>query len=112
MKIPDWYELVLLGLAAWRSFQLVAFDEVLNRPRRWALRLGDEWKDVHDPIPDDYRYAWARWLVCPYCAGAWVALAWWASFEIWAKETLVLASLLAVSTLVIGLAKILSSEKT
>ena len=28
MSIPNWYELILLALAAWRTFQLIAQDEI------------------------------------------------------------------------------------
>lgn len=73
---PSWFEFLLLGLAAWSTFQLAAHDTILDRPRRKVLRMGKEWKKPGDPVPDDYRLEWGIFLVCPYCAGFWIWVAW------------------------------------
>ena len=39
MSVPGWYELLLLSLAAWRVFHLLAEDDILDRPRRYVTRL-------------------------------------------------------------------------
>ena len=118
MKIPDWFQLVVLGLAAWRTFQLVAFDEILDRPRRWALRVGSEWQPGLNPqtkrpyeVPDDYRLKWGIWLTCPYCAGAWIAAIWWGAFELTPHWTMVFAILAALFCFPIAGHKLLSKEE-
>ena len=70
-------ELVLLALAAWRVFQLIAVDDILDRPRRYVTdRLSEKWD---------------LFIECPYCAGFWIALAWWAAWQIDRSGTLVAA---------------------
>ena len=50
MEVPNWYELALLSLAAWRIFHLVSDDDILDRPRRWVLRLDPAWEKEGDPV--------------------------------------------------------------
>ena len=96
MNVPSWYEAALLALAAWRIFQLVSEDDILNRPRRYVTdRLG--------PKLDDF-------IVCPYCAGFYITLAWYVSWQIWPHGTLVAASLFAIHALMIGAYKVLVPE--
>lgn len=71
--IPSPYEFVLLALAAYRLWRLISEDEVLEKPRRWLVRLPQTW-DEGDAIPKQYRNEWALFLTCPWCAGAWVSL--------------------------------------
>ncbi len=103
--IPDWYEALLLSVAAWRVFQLLAFDDILDRPRLWLLRLGKDWRS-----PKEYREKAADFLECGYCFGFWVALLWWISWLIFPYETLVATVPFVLSTGVVGVAKLLSSE--
>jgi len=110
VSVPNWYELLLLGLAAWRIFQLLAHDEILDRPRRYVTRLGRDWQKEGDPVPKAYREKWMLFLECPYCAGFWIAGLWWVSWLIWPHGTLVAATLFSLSALVIGANKVLSSE--
>ena len=80
--VPAWWPFVLLALAAFRLFHLLAEDVILNRPRRWFLRRipkGDEW------------------LLCPWCCGAWCALGWWLAWCAWPHWTLVVAVPFAIS---------------
>jgi hypothetical protein len=70
--IPDWYIFILLALVAFRVWRLLAEDDILERPRRWFLRLPREWKE--GPTPSGYKEKWALFLICPWCAGAWVSL--------------------------------------
>jgi hypothetical protein len=96
MSVPDWWEFALLALAAWRVFQLIAEDEILNGPRRYVTsRLSEKWE---------------LFIECPYCAGFWIALAWWAAWQIEDEWTLIVAVPWALSAGVIGAAKILSPE--
>ena len=111
MTIPDWYQLLLLGAAAWRVFQLISQDDILDRPRRWALRMGNQWEKEGDPVPNDYRIHWAQFITCPYCAGFWIAVAWWLAFQATEKWTVMFAVPWALSALVIAGAKLLSPDE-
>lgn len=108
MNIPNWYELLLLGAAAWRIFQLISDDDILDRPRRYLLRLGNEWEKEGDPVPSNYRVSTGIFITCPYCAGFWIALAWWGAWQIWPHATLVIAVPFVISAGVVALAKVLS----
>ena len=110
MSIPDWWEAVLLAGAAWRVFQLLAFDAILDQPRRYLTRLGKEWEKEGDLIPKEYREKWGLFINCPYCLGFWIALLWWVAWQIWPHGTLVAATPWMLSAGVVGLHKILSSE--
>lgn len=107
MKIPDWWEAVLLSAAAWRSFQLISADDILDWPRRKILRLGT-WQQDGDPIPSNYRSGLGNFVKCSYCMGFWVALAWWGAWQITGHWTLVFAVPFALSTGVIALARVYS----
>ena len=111
MSVPDWYQLLLLAAAAWRTFQLVSEDDLLDRPRRWTLRLGSEWKKEGDQVPAGYRAKWGAFITCPYCSGAWLAAAWWAAWQLEEHWVTIAAVPFALSALVIGQAKILSSDE-
>lgn len=117
MNVPDWFELVLLFAAAWRVFQLIGHDDILDGPRRRVLRLGKTWKKNARPgtpeseVPDDYRLKWGVFITCPYCAGFWIGLVWWAAWQISEHWTEVVAVPFAISAGVIGLHKILQEEE-
>lgn len=85
----------MLALAAWRTFQLLAEDDILDAPRRYVTeRLSETWQDFAE---------------CPYCLGAWCAIAWWGAWLIWPHETLVAATPFMLSAGVIAAAKVLSA---
>lgn len=109
--IPNWYALVLLSLAAWRTFQLLSDDDILDRPRRWVLGLGNDWEKDGDPVPEEYKIDWAKFLICPYCFGFWISIWWYLAWLAWDTGALVLATPLAISALVVAQAKILSREE-
>lgn len=113
MNVPGWWASVILALAAWRVFNLLAFDDILDRPRRYITRLGNaleddkgNWKN----IPPGYRIGLANFLTCPYCLGFWVALAWWGAWQVYPHETLVAATPFMLSAALIGAHKILAAE--
>ena len=110
MKTPDWYGIVLLALAAWRTFHLIAHDDILDKPRRRLLRLSKTWQQEGDATGPDYREKWAAFITCPYCAGFWIALAWWGAWQMWGHGTLVAAVPFAINAGVIGAQRVLSSE--
>jgi hypothetical protein len=49
-------------------------------------------------------------IECAYCAGFWLAGAWWLSWILWPYETLVVAVPWALSAGVIAASKVLSSD--
>jgi hypothetical protein len=76
---PSWYALALLTLAAYRSWLLLAVDEVGAPFRRLMTGIS------------------SRWVDCPWCSGFWIGVAWWLAWEAWPRWTLVAATALAVS---------------
>ena len=110
MNIPDWWEAFLLAAAAWRCFQLAAFDDLFDKPRRYVTRLGPKWQKDGDETPEAFRANLALFLTCPYCFGFWIALAWWAAWQAWPHGTLVVAVPLALSAGLVGVHRFLSSE--
>ena len=64
MTTPGWYPLVLLALAAYRTYRLAATDTILERPRA--------------RIPQRFM----EFVECPWCLGFWIALCWWAGYQI------------------------------
>jgi hypothetical protein len=103
MKIPDWYTLALLAFAAFRTFRLIAEDDILDRPRAWLLRYRG-W-DGTGPPPKGYRVKWGEWITCPWCAGFWISILWWGAWQVWPHGTTVSAVPLAVSALLALIAK-------
>jgi Protein of unknown function (DUF1360) len=71
-----------MALAAWRTWVLVARDDITD-PARKKLSL---W--------------WQEFLECPYCAGFWIAVVWWAAFELWPHGTPIAATAVALTALV------------
>lgn len=110
MNVPDWWGATLLALAAWRVFHLIAFDDILDRPRRHILRLDKSWKQEGDATGEKYREKWGKFITCPYCAGFYQALLWWGAYQLWEHGTLVVASVFAINAGLIGAQRVLSSE--
>ena len=96
MSVPDWWEALLLALAAWRIFQLIAEDTILDGPRRYVTAQLDA--------------KWELFIECPYCAGFWIAVAWWAAWQIEPHWTLIVAVPWALSAGVVAAAKVLSPD--
>ena len=96
MSIPEPWEAILLALAAWRIFQLIAEDTILDGPRRYVTARLDA--------------KWELFILCAYCAGFWIAVAWWAAWQIEPEWTLIVAVPWALSAGVVAAAKVLSPE--
>lgn len=86
MSIPTWYDLVLLSLAAFRSWKLIAEDAIFDRPRLWFVGRVPKWM--------------VELIECPWCLGLWLGLAWWAGWQLWPKGAIIAASAFAISVLV------------
>jgi hypothetical protein len=101
VQIPDWFTLLVLGAAAWRTFQFVAYDDLLERPRARVLKRLDK--------EGEY---WSLFITCPYCAGFWNALAWWLAWWLISPFwVLALAIPWALSAIVVGLHKVLAMDE-
>lgn len=98
MKIPDWWQALLLALAAYRTWRLIGLDTITAGWRHRVTRLG-VWRN-EDTIPFDYRAGLAEWLQCPWCLGSWCALVWWVVWELWPHGALVAAAPFAVASAV------------
>ena len=110
MKIPDWWETLILTAAAWRIFHLLAHDDILNRPRRYVTRLDPRWRKEGDPTGMTYRETLGNFITCPFCLGFWIALATWGLWELWPHGALVAATPLTFSAVVVAAQRYLSSE--
>lgn len=109
MSVPNWYALALLAAAAWRTFQLLANDDILDRPRRKLLRIAKNWHPGQ-PANAEYREKWGVFLTCPYCAGFWLSLVWWGFWQWQPHWTLVVAVPLAVNAGLVALAKTIGTD--
>lgn len=109
MNVSDEFEIILVAIAAWRTFNLIAFDKVLNQPRQWLVKLGWDWKEG-DEIPEQYKLDWAYFLTCPYCAGFWISFVWWVAWLIAPHPVAIFAVLFFFATTVVALAKPLTPE--
>lgn len=85
MSVPGWYALILLVLAAFRVWRLLAEDTILEPLRARFVPA------------DSNREAFIR---CPWCLGFWVSLAWWTAWQAWPDGTLVAAVPFAISAVV------------
>lgn len=81
MTLPNWYALLLLSLASYRTWKLLAEDTIL------------------DPIRDRMGYG-LQFVRCPWCLGFWVGLAWWGAFELWPHGTPIAAVPFVISVVV------------
>lgn len=62
--MPTPFEAVLLGLAAWRVWHLLAKD------------------DITEPLRDRLPERFDEFIGCPFCLGFWIALGWICMFAI------------------------------
>lgn len=108
MTTPDWWTFLLLALAAFRVFRLLAHDTILDPARERLLGLRG-WSEGQ-MIPPGYRRRTAEFLICPWCLGFWLALGWWAAWEIWPHGATVAATPFALSAVVGLLAANFDSE--
>jgi Protein of unknown function (DUF1360) len=99
VDIPDWYALILLGLGGFRIWRLLADDDILERPRRWIVRLPKNWREG-DELPSNYREYLALFINCPWCLGSWIVLVIWIFWQVWPHGTEVTMVPFALSALV------------
>ena len=102
MTVPDWWGFVLLGLASFRIWRILAVDKVFEPVRDRVFRLADHKPDSPD---DRYRYSLDEFVSCPWCFGFWIVLGWWGLWQVWEFGFYVASVPLALSTAVGFLAK-------
>ena len=83
--VPSWWPFLLLALAAFRTWRLLAEDTILEPLRRRLVRA--------DSTREEF-------TTCPWCAGFWISLAWWLAWQAWPHATLVVAVPFAISAVV------------
>jgi len=84
-NVPDWWQLSLLALAAFRFWRLIAEDTITARPRHAVIRKIRGFEE---------------WITCPWCAGAWVTIGWWLAWVAWPHWSLVVATPFAISAII------------
>lgn len=124
MRVPDWWVLVLLALAAYRLTRLAGWDTITAGVRgrltlpdavydHWHEPITSEIEAGRDPFAEDdfgdpapfphWRWKLAELVRCPWCAGWWICGGVFAAWSVAPRATLWLAAWPAMSTLV-GLA--------
>ena len=105
MMLPDWWEAVILAGGAWRIFHLLAFDDILDRPRNYLVGLkpgADRRADGNEPLMD--------FLECPFCLGFWIVLGIWGLWQIWPSEMLIALTPFMLSAGLVGAQRLLSAQ--
>lgn len=108
-NIPDWWQFLLLALAAFRVYRLIAEDTILDGPRAWLLRYRG-W-DGNGPAPKGYRAKWGEFITCPWCCGAHLSWIIWVLWLIWPHATTMVAVPFALSAVVALVAKNLDKDE-
>jgi len=78
---------LLLALAAWRTWQLLAFDEILE-PLRDRVTITQD---------GAIRTGLVAFIGCRFCFGFWIALAWTLLYAAWPEGSFWIALPLALS---------------
>ena len=110
-NIPTWWQFLLIAGAVFRIYRLIAEDTILDRPRRWVLRLDPNWEEEGDEVGENYRFKWGIFITCPWCLGFWLSVIAWVSWLIFPTETIWLAVPWALSGAVALIAKNLDKEE-
>lgn len=103
--MPDALEVVLLAVASWRVWHLLAEDKgpfgLIDRARRYVTNLGSDWQEDGDPVPEGFRQDLQDFIDCPFCFGLWVAIGWTAFYAIWPEGAFWTALPFALNSVVI-----------
>ena len=111
VSVPSPWVAILLALAVFRIYRLIAEDTILDGPRRKILRLGNEWMKEGDKVPETFRAHWSAFITCPWCLGFWLSLLAWVAWLIFPTETVFLAVPWALSAAVALVAKNLDADE-
>lgn len=115
VSAPGWWTVVLLALAAFRTYRLAARDTI-TEPIRGAVTYPDEEAVTLDHVPVDrirvvgevelpkpLRVYVSTLLRCPWCLGFYSSVGWWLAWSAEPRWTLWIAVPWALSGL-LGLA--------
>lgn len=103
MSVPGPWIVLLLLTAGWRTWTLMASDTILDGVRdRIFFRYGPR----GGKTPRNAKAL--TWLECPYCAGFWNVIVWYAAWQLWPHATAWVAALFALSAGLILLEAVLS----
>lgn len=102
---PDWYPLILLSLATFRCYRLVAADSITARWRAWLTGYYDSGVQVGSMAPpwrrpshgEHFRARPSRvglrtFIACRWCTGWWIGCAWFAAW-LWQPSATLTASI-------------------
>lgn len=118
VRIPDAWQFVLLALAAYRVYRLIARDTIteplraaVSYPDTQAVSLDEQPEDegltvigTDTDIPKSWRVYVATLIRCPWCAGFYVSVGTWLLWDVWPRPVLFLATPWAIAA-VLGLVK-------
>lgn len=76
MDIPEPWQALILTMAAFRVWRLLAADAILDKPREWLTR-----RAKHEAV--QHRKEVDIFLHCPWCLGWWITCAWWGAWLLW-----------------------------
>ena len=92
---PDWWAALILALAAFRVYRLIAEDDILDRPRDHLMdKLAEERLEKLDKL-----------ITCPWCLGFWLSVIAWLAWLATPSWTVGLAFPWALSAAVALIAK-------
>lgn len=94
--IPSPLVLLVLVLASWRVWRLVALDDF--PPVVWARNraVGVTWTE--EGLPVFARPMLAKFIPCPWCSGFWIGAAWYVAWIVWPTCALYAAVPFAMNT--------------
>ena len=95
-QYPDWWASLILALAVFRVYRLIAEDDIFDRPRDWAFdKLAEERLEKLDKL-----------ITCPWCLGFWLSVIAWVAWMLSPAWTVGLAFPWALSAAVGLIAKL------
>ena len=94
--VPDWWSFVILALAVFRLYRLIAEDDILDGPRDRLLdKFAEERLEKLDKL-----------ITCPWCLGFWLGVIVWGFWLLSPDWTVGLALPWALSAAVAFVAKL------
>lgn len=99
--IPSPWQFVILALASYRIWRLIAEDDPPPLPE-WRNRIVGAQETAG--VWTFRRPTLAHMIQCPYCLGFWLSITIWGAWMLWPEGTIVAMTPFAISTSV-GLIK-------
>jgi len=94
----DYFQLLVLGLAAYRSANILS-TEVVTKPLRapFVDKVMKNGKAIEKPKPKGFLGAFGLLIYCPSCTGVWLSAVLVYSYIFWPVPTFFVAFILALS---------------